>query len=347
MLKLTIRAFFFNAQTDYLPYYKNFSFKVEADKSVLDILNMIKEKNLNFSFPENNNILKINELIVTADEKISNITEKLGLELQIDPALTYRSNNGLVMNDSDFMQSFEILSAFTNEEDKAYYESLYPLHYASASFEYNHEYIGDAVLVLASRLIEQQPENEYEILETINDEFNGIAYCEYENNLFNGQDYSQTINELKSKVSTKTKASLISKLCNLAIKKRVYRLENNKMNERKIALYVGDRESSELINSVKDEVNERGAKFINFPMSTRVAGQSVVDSNPELAHQKAGKMLLDALDNGADTLLFAKDEDLAIFSSIIVKCERAVGRPIGLQLIALNALNMSSKKAIA
>jgi len=347
MLKLNIRAFFFNAQTDYLPYYKNFSFKVEEEITVLDILNMIKEKNREFSFPSKNLILKINELILSADEKISTVVNELGTELQIDPALAYRSNNGLILNDSDFMQSFELLSEFTNDDDKAYYESLYPIHYASASFEYNHEYIGDAVLLLASRLIEQQPENEDTILNIINDEFNGIVYCEYENNILNGQDHGQTINKLKSKVSTKTKVSLISKLCNLAIKKRVYRLDNEKMNERHIALYVGDRDSSELINSVKDEIKERGAKFINFPMSTRLAGQSVVDSNPELAHQKAGKMLLDALDNGADTLLFAKDEDLAIFSSIIAKCERAVGRPIGLQLIALKALNMSAKKAIA
>jgi len=347
MLKLNIRAFFFNAQTDYLPYYKNFSFKVEESKTILDILNMIKEKNPNFSFPQNNTILKINEFVVTTNEKISTIAEKLGKELQIDPALAYRSNNGLILNDSDFMQSFELLSEFTNDEDKAYYQSLYPLHYASSSFEYNHNYIGDAILILASRLIEQQPENEYAILNAINDEFNGISYCEYENNLFNGQDHTETINTIKAKVVKKAKVSLIDKLCNLAIKKRKYLLDRERINKHKIAIYIGNRDSSELINKTKKQVIEKGAKFIDFPMSVRLAGQSIIDSNPDLAHQKAGKMLLDALDHGADMLLFAKDEDLALFSSIVTKCERVVGRPIELQLFSLKTLQNLPTKVVA
>ncbi len=32
--KLTIKAFFFNAKTDYLPYYKNFSITMDADATV-------------------------------------------------------------------------------------------------------------------------------------------------------------------------------------------------------------------------------------------------------------------------------------------------------------------------
>ena len=347
MLKLNIRAFFFNAQTDYLPYYKNFTLNIERDKKVIDVLNMIKEKNPDFSFPNSNIILKINELVVTADENISTIAKELGKELQIDPALAYRSNNGLILNDSDFMQSFELLSEFTNEEDRAYYQTLYPVHYASSSFEYNHEYIGDAILLLASRLIERNPEDEYAIINTINDEFKGIDYCEYENNVFKGQDHAQTIHQLKEKVATKAKKSLLDRVCDLAIKKRSDRLDNDTISEEKIALYVGSRNDTKLIAQTKEQIEQRGATFLEFPMSTRLAGQTVISSNIELAHQKAGKMLLEALDYGATSLLFSKEEDFKLFNSMRAKCERTVGRPIDLKLISLDKLPIAPTRVEA
>jgi len=347
MLKLNIRAFFFNAQTDYLPYYKNFSFKVDANKKIIDLLNMIKEKNSNFSFPTKNTILKINEHIVGEDETLATITEKLGTQLQIDPALAYRSNNGLILDDSDFMESFELLSEFSDNEDRAYYQSLYPLHYASGSFIYNHEYIGDAILLLASRLITKNPEKEDEILEAINDEFNGIVHCEYENNILNGQDYTQVIENLKKKILKSVNPSFIEKICDLVVKKRVYTLSNDSISKRKFALYTTDPKASEIQDQTEKIIQRKNAKFINFPMSTRLAGQSIIQTNPQLAYKKAGTMLLDALDHGADTLLFTNDEDLTLFDSIIHKCEKAVGRPIELQLISLKKFNNEPQKEIA
>ena len=344
MLKLNIRAFFFNAQTDYLPYYKNFSFKVDGEKTILNLLQMIKEQNSDFSYPNKNIILRVNDLVLTADEKLSVVVNKLGTELKIDPALTYRSNNGLILNDDDFMKSFELLAPYSEEEDKAYFQSLYPLHYASASLEFNHTYIGDAVLLLASRLLEKQPENEENILNAINDEFSGISYAEYENNLFNAEDHAQTIAELKAKTQSQTEASLIEKLCSLAMKKRVYTLDSDALNESNIALYVGNRESTKLTEATKKEIEGVGATFVKFPMSVKISGQTLLKSNPELAYKKAGKMLLDALDNGADTLLFVNNEDLTLFTKIIGKCERVVGRPIKLNLIALSEFQKLASK---
>ena len=338
MINLTIRAFFFNAQTDYLPYYKNFSLDVEKSQTLLDVLNIIKTQNPNFSFPSENTILRVNDLVTTANESIETVVEKVGTELQIDPALAYRSNNGLVLNDSDFMQSFELLAPFASDEDKAFYNTLYPMHYASSSFEYNHEYIGDAILVLASRLIEKSPENEIAILKAINDEFKGVVHCEYENNLLNGQDYSETINNLKSKIVKKARLSIIDRITNLVVKKRNHQLDSATLNENKIAFYVNNRDSKELIQSAKETITATGATFVAFPMATRLAGQTIVKSNPELASLKAGKMLLDALDHGADTLLFDQESDVVAFRAIIDSAERSMGREIELKLLALSSL---------
>jgi succinate dehydrogenase/fumarate reductase-like Fe-S protein len=335
-IEIQIKAFFFNAQTDYLPYYKNFSFNVTGEESLLDILEMIKRENSDFSYPNKNVVLRINDLVLTADEKIATVVKKLGNELRINPALMYRSNNGLILNDDDFMQSFELLEAYADEEDKAYYKSLYPLHYASASFEYNHNYIGDAVLLLASRLIEKNPDNQDDILNAINDEFNGIASCEYENNLFHAQEHAETIASLKKLVLKEKSTSMIDKLCDLAVKPKEHTLNTENIHERNIALYIGSVDHAELAEETKISVVQSGATFIDFPMSTKLAGQSVITTNPDLAHQKAGKMLLDALDHGADTLLCAEDEDLELFKKMLAKCERVVGRDIELTLISLN-----------
>jgi succinate dehydrogenase/fumarate reductase-like Fe-S protein len=346
-IELQIKAFFFNAQTDYLPYYKNFSFNVTGEESVLDILKMIKTENSDFSYPNRNVVLRINNLVLTADEKIATVVEQLGNELRIDPALMYRSNNGLILNDDDFMQSFELLEAYADEDDKAYYESLYPLHYASSSFEYNHNYIGDAVLLLASKLIEKNPDNREAILHAINDEFNGIVSCEYENNLFHAQEHAETIASLKKLVLKKASTSMIDKLCDLAVKSKQHTLDRDTLHEHNIALYIGSTNNSELAKNAKTAVLQRGATFIEFPMSTKLAGQSVLNTNPELAHQKAGKMLLDALDHGADTLLFAQDEDLELFKKMLAKCERVVGRDIELNLVSLNQFQtLPSKVAV-
>lgn len=335
ILNLKIKAFFFNAQTDYLPYYKHFVLTVNKDLKLINVLEIIKTQNLDFSFPNKNIILKVNGLIVTADEPIVTIIEQLGTELQIDPASTYRSNNGLILNDDDFMQSFELLAPFASEADLEYYHTLYPLHYASETFNYNHEYIGDAILVLAARMIHNGSEHKEAILSAINDEFNGIACCEYENNLFNYKDYGQQINELKKMIGFTQKTSFIDRISNLTLSKKSHTFTGDSFKNESIAFYVGDNHSQALIQSTNLAIIESGAKVVSFSKSSKLAGQTLLKTHSQLTYLKAGTMLLDALDSGADILVFAKNSDLTFFQNIIAKCEREVGRDIELSLISL------------
>jgi len=129
--KLEIRAFFFNAKTDYLPYYKHFNITLEDDATAEDLLLAIQTKNENFSFPKQQLVFKINDLVVNARHTIEEIVAKCGTSLQIDPVTSYRSNNGLIINDNDFMQSFALLEPYASEADLDYYKTLYALHYAS------------------------------------------------------------------------------------------------------------------------------------------------------------------------------------------------------------------------
>lgn len=335
ILNLQVRAFFFNSATDYLPYYKNFYIAIDKGATLLDVLNRIKTQNPDFSFPNSNIILKVNEQVTTAETLVTDIVDAMGTELQIDPATSYRSNNGLILNDDDFMQSFELLAPYASEEDKAYYETLYTTHYASETSNYNRQYIGDAILLLADRMINNVSEHKEAILEAISDEFDGIRCCEYENNVFKGEDHSATISRLKNMIELKDTTSKCEKI---SFRKKNHKVELESLEGQNIALYVGDKNSSDVIEKTKEKVKNAGANFITFTMATKLAGQTLMETNFEIAHTKAGKMLLDALDSGADILICAKSADLNIFRKAIVPCERIVGRDIELKIVSMDEL---------
>ena len=346
LLEIDIRAFFFNSETDYLPYYKNFSFTVNNDTKLVDVLKLIKEKNSDFSYPDEDLLFRVNQLIVTGEEKVSDIVKELGSELTIDPALAYRSDNGLILNNSDFLHQYRTLFSGhnTSKEDLEYYLTLYPVHYASETFNYNHEYIGDAILLLAHKMIiEDGSEYKDEILATINDEFNGIRCCEYENNIFQGEDHGAKINELKAMLNLKERESITDKISELTLVKKNHDLDDT-LEGTNIALYLGDKNSNETKEKVKKEAKANNINFIDFSMSTKKAGQSIIGSYSELAYKKAGEVLLNALDNGADTLVCSKDTDVNFFQSIISNCEREHGRDIELKIISLTTFRTHINK---
>ncbi len=337
-LELTIKAFFFNATTDYLPYYKNFSLTVDKDMKLKEVLGLIKEKNRDFSYPDRDLLFRVNDLIVTGEEKVSIVVDRLGKELTIDPALKYRSDNGLILNNRDFMYPFRtLLGRYSTKEDLAYYIKLYPLYYASETFNYNHDYIGDAIILLAHKMITDGNEHKKEILDAINDEFDGISCCEYENNLFANVDYSKAIEELKEMVGVKREKTFIEKISALTLPKKEL-ISVKSIEGQAVGVYVGDTLSDNLIENTKELIINSDAKFVEFTMSTKLAGQTLVESNYEIAYRKAGTMMLDALDSGANILVCLKDKDLEIFKSILAESERTLGRDIDIALISFAEL---------
>ena len=314
---------------------------VKEETLLKEILAMIKEKNSMFAYPEIDLVFRVNNLIVTGEEKIVDVVAQLGTELQIDPALEYRSDNGLILNNHDFMHQYRRVFQrhSTSKEDLAYYITLYPLHYASETFNYNREYIGDAILILADKMINDGHHDVDEILNDINDEFNGISCCEYENNVFNGVDHTETIEKLKKMVNNpRRKASLADKMKGVCLNNMRKKIKVDNLEGKNIALYVGDTNSDTIIEETQKSISDIG-ELIPFDMSTKRAGQSLMKSYPTIAHQKAGKMLLQAFDNGAEVLVFSKDEDFTLFKKNIAQVESAMGREIGLALISLSEFN--------
>ena len=344
--KLTVRAFFFNAKTDYLPYYKNFTLNVEEDATAKELLGLIEAQNSDFSYPKKKLIMKINGLIVEAKEKVASIVERLGTELTIEPANSYRSNNGLKINDDDFMRAYALLEPYATESDLKFYKTLYALHYASETSLFDREYIGDAILVLAHKMISEGNEHKHAILEAITSPHSGLYDCEYENNLFNVKSYDAAITALKD-MAKRDEAdaypSLMDMIKNrLGIEKKEEKVTVKKISAVKtiddienkyIAYYAGIKRDNE--NVISQIISDLGTKEVTIARKNKLSGFSIMEDNKALALKKAGATLLEAYDAGAEVLVVENEACYEMFETYFKEIETAVGRQIiGLELMS-------------
>jgi len=356
--KLTInaKAFFFNAKTDYLAYYKHFTLSLHPDAKAEDLLVAIKAQNENFSYPETNLVFNINDKMVEAHTPMHTIIEALGTNLHITPAKSYRSNNGLIINDDDFMQSYALLAPYVTDEDEAYYKTLYALHYASETEKFDHSYIGDAVLVLAHKMIKDGNLHKEAILEAITSAPSSLLDCEYENNLLLSTDHTDAINELKNMLrdednehpslldmiklrfgKTKEKKSENIVLQTPRVDKDVEALE-----DKHIAYYAGTHSAHE--RKISQLIRGLGTKEVHFARKNKLSGLSLLKDNKDLAFQKAGATLLDAYDAGAEVLVVENEECLDMFQNHFKQIENTVGRKIqNLDLISAKGFILQSQ----
>lgn len=341
---LQIRAFFFNAKTDYLPYYKNFTLSVEGETTTKELLGLIKEQNFSFSYPKQKLLVKINGLIVEAKEPVSNIVEKLGTELTIEPAKSYRSNDGLKMNDDDFMKAYTLLEPYATESDLKYYKTLYALHYASETENFDHNYIGDAILVLAHKMISEGNEHKEAILKAISSVNSGLLDCEYENNLFNAQSHDAAITALKDMLTTEENEhpTLLDMIKNHFCKEKEEKVLTKAKRAAKtiddlqykhIAYYAGLKNNNE--NVISQIILDMGTKEVTFSRKNKRSGVSILNDNKTLALKKAGATLLQAYDAGAEVLVVENEACYAMFEKNFANIENVIGRKMrGLDLIS-------------
>ena len=341
-MTLSIRAFFFNAQTDYLPYYKQFVLELPEDAEIREILPMIQAENRLFHYPKSRLFFRLNGLVLDGSQSVKEVTDRLGTDLQIDPLSAYRATHGLEINDDDFEESFSLLAPYTTQEERSYYQQLYPLHYASETFNYNNRYIGDAILLLAARMMQEGSPHKTEILDAVASHYDGLWECEYENNLFDPQEHSETIASLKAmaKGAPDDYRPLFA---------RKYKLPDIQTLEgRQVAFYAGsDPLAQDIIESTLEQIRSKGATAVIFDKMCKKAGQSLVDTHPKMAYLKMGTMLLDAFDSGADLLVVSSEEDATLFAKCLGYCEKVTQRDIRLDIIPRGKLMSISGKAAA
>jgi hypothetical protein len=84
-------------------------------------------------------------------------------------------------------------------------------------------------------------------------------------------------------------------------------------------------------------IAQKGMKGVHFSRSGKLSGLSLLEDNQELAFKKAGAILLDAYDRGAEVLVFEDVDVLDMFKKNYSAIEKTIGRKmIGLELISVN-----------
>ncbi len=194
---LNIELFFFNAATDYLPHYKQFTCILDEKQSIKDILKIMQERNPSFEYPKQKTLVQINSKLIDARLKIKEIVEVFGTRFTMEPASIFRATKDLRFDDHDFMQKYSLLAPYCDDDDLKYYRTLYRTYYASETLKYNQNYHGDALFLLALRLLQHESEHEEAILNVVSDKENGLWLYEYENNSYPSEDITPAIDVIK------------------------------------------------------------------------------------------------------------------------------------------------------
>ena len=178
--KVTLKTFRFNAETDYLPYYKHYEMEVGKDELILDLLNRIKwEHDGSFSYRRSCRhgicgacAIKVNgRATLACKQNALELVELFGDELVIEPSSTKRAIKDMIIDKSDFWakhaaikpyvvsevdprpehESKQSIAEFNNFLDSDLCIQCGACHYSCPALEVNDAFLGPAALNAAYR----------------------------------------------------------------------------------------------------------------------------------------------------------------------------------------------------
>ncbi len=177
---VTIKAFRFNAETDYLPYYKKYEMEVGKDELILDLLNRIKwEHDGSFSYRRScrHGIcgacgIKVNgKATLSCKQNAMELVELFGDELVFEPQSQKRAVKDMIIDKGDFWEKHAAVKPFveadvephptsetkmSKEQVENFLDADYCIqcgacHYACPALEVNSDYLGPAAFAAAYR----------------------------------------------------------------------------------------------------------------------------------------------------------------------------------------------------
>ncbi|QKF82653.1 DUF5644 domain-containing protein [Halarcobacter ebronensis] len=340
-MKLEISLFRFDYKSDYLPYYTKNFIKIKNEKTLQEILNTINDE-APFEYRNTDHfLLVVNGYYTTTATTISDLVEDFGTDLTIEPISIRRAHTDLCINDADFQERLKVLAEFIDEEDIKKYNEYKIYFYASNTINYEYDYIGDAILLLAYDLIQKDNSKEKDILEALKEyECGAQFHTNLKNRVFNFD------NEVENKIETiREKLKLIKpiKEQNLFLDKKNsidfgtfeddYKIKHN-FEDFNLAYFSGlekDVQTLQLLESLN-------AKIIDTPsMHTDLALQTF-HVNSDFSIKLASTVMLDAFDNSADLLVVDCENLFYLFDSNRKAMQKVSGREIILPVIHKNEL---------
>ncbi|WP_419765285.1 MAG: DUF5644 domain-containing protein [Arcobacter sp.] len=346
-MKLDISLFRFDCKSDYLPYYTKHFVNMDENNTLLTILNKLNSEN-EFSFENNQQTyIVVNGIYMSVMTTCKQIKTAFGADIRIEPLSIRRVNKDFIMNEDDFNSKLSILAEFissdilNNQIDKEFkelYQSYKPYFYASNTLNIEHDYIGDAILLLASHLIEKFPNKEKDILNRIKDCEYGIEYhTSLSNRILNfDQTLEDKIIALRNKLNIAKPATEqkfnTSKSIDFGSFKNSLEIKHSFEDFNLAYLKSEDsQEKSNLISSLK-------AKVLNLQTLNQDLAKDTFHINPELTYKITSNLMLDAYDSGADFIVVDNDQDFYLLDSNRKNMQRVIGREINIPVLHINEL---------
>ncbi|WP_198305470.1 DUF5644 domain-containing protein [Arcobacter vandammei] len=329
-MELEISLFRFDKDSDYLPYYTKHFLELKDEKNLLDILRAIyRVKKFSF-FDSQSTIFVVNNIFMEASTSLEKIINRFGKDLRIEPISIKRVFKDFLINEDDFHSKFKILEKFCNFEDKEFYLKQKIFYYASNSLNFKDNYIGDALLLLASNLITKNPNLKDEILKVLKEQKYGASFhTNLENRIFNFDlNIEKNIKELQKKLGVIKENSF--KTINFEDIKIDLNIKHN-FNNFNIACFNKDSKFNNFLEKLE-------ANFLNLENLDLNLQLDTFAENPKLTYFVASQILLSAFDGGADFLLVFNSEDFFIFNNKLKEIEKISNREIPLPIIHINEL---------
>ncbi|QOY53074.1 DUF5644 domain-containing protein [Candidatus Sulfurimonas baltica] len=326
--ELHVELFRFDSKVDYLPYYKKYTIEYKQRDTILSILNKINniEK---FSFePTVDFNLKINNLYMNANEFIVNIVDATSNEFIIEPISIYRATRDLIIDKKDFLEKIVSFKEYVTPMDMDEYAKNYELdYYASNTYDINRDYIGDHSLLIASDIIEQNPELKQDILSKISNADNGIWYhTSLENRVFNY--------DISKEHRIKTLLSMLPKVTYSGISASV----NTKTHSADISQYFNGFNIASFDglnkNSASAMIKESKANYVDISLKYEDLAPYSTLVSKDFSLKIAGNILIQAKDENADFIIVRGKSDVMLFDGEQKRIEKAVGREINLPVIS-------------
>ena len=201
--KLELSVFRFDATTDFLPYYKKHTIKVDLAKSVNDLFALIHAEDLSFGYPNDAYAaIKINGKALFTNVSLDEIVEHFGKSLTLEPLSTKRVTKDMIINQEDFNESFNTLSSFVTPNDRASFQKYIIYHYASSVHTFVDGFLGDALFAFAHDMIAKYPDFRRDILKIVADAHKGIfLHVKLCNKIYPcAKEVEQKISEVKNLV---------------------------------------------------------------------------------------------------------------------------------------------------
>lgn len=331
-MKLEISLFRFDKDSDYLPYYTKHFINLKDEKNLLDILRTIY-KNEKFSFFDSqNSLFVVNNIFIKASTLLEDIIKSFGKDLKVEPISIKRAYKDFLINEDDFYTKFQILKEFCSLEDRDFYNNQKLFYYASNTLNYKEDYIGDALLLLASKKIKDTPNKKDEIFKILKEQKYGANFhTNLKNRVFNfdlqiEKDIKELQKELGFIKDFNEKTIIFEELgTDLNIK---YTFKNFN-----IACFNKDLKFDIFLQKLE-------ANFLTLENFDLDLAKDSFFINPKLTYFIASQILLTAFDSGADFLVVFNSEDFFIFNNKLKEIEKISNREIPLPIIHINELQM-------